>query len=174
MNFNLSLLLKGMAMGIAEAIPGVSGGTLAFITGIYERLLGAIKNVLDPAIFGILRREGIAAAWKRIDGGFLLQLVAGMAVGLVVATFTITELLERYPPAVWAFFFGLIIASAVYIGRQVSKWTATEIILFIVGTVIAYGLTVLNPLNGSSSLLMVFIAGAIAISALNLPGISGS
>lgn len=161
-------------MGIAEAIPGVSGGTLAFITGIYERLLGAIKNVLDPALITKLSQEGIKAAWKHIDGNFLVQLVGGMAVGLIVATFSITELLEKYPPAVWAFFFGLIIASAIYIARQVSRWTAKEVVLFLVGTAIAYGLTILNPLGGSSNPLLVFVAGAIAISALILPGISGS
>lgn len=161
-------------MGIAEAIPGVSGGTIAFITGIYERLLAAIRNVLDPHLFTILRKEGIAAAWRHIDGQFVLQLGGGMVGGLVVATFTITELLERYPPAVWAFFFGLIIASAIYIAKQVGKWSVIEIGLFLIGTAVAYGLTVLNPLNGSDQLLLVFIAGAIAISALILPGISGS
>lgn len=161
-------------MGVAEAIPGVSGGTIAFITGIYERLLQAIRSILDPAIIGMVGKEGFAAAWKHIDGSFLVQLVGGMVVGLVVATFTITELLVMYPPAVWAFFFGLIIASAIYIARQVGKWAPIEIVLFVLGTAVAYGLTVLNPLNGSENPLLVFMAGAIAISALILPGISGS
>lgn len=161
-------------MGVAEAIPGVSGGTIAFITGIYERLLQAIRSILDPAIIGMVRKEGFAVAWKHIDGSFLVQLVGGMVVGLIIATFTITELLVMYPPAVWAFFFGLIIASAIYIARQVGKWAPIEIVLFVLGTVVAYGLTVLNPLNGSENPLLVFMAGAIAISALILPGISGS
>lgn len=174
MNFNLSLLLKGMAMGIAEAIPGVSGGTIAFITGIYERLLGAINSILDPKAVSALRQEGVAAAWRHIDGTFLVTLVGGMAVGLISATFTITSLLEHYPPAVWAFFFGLIVASAIYIGKQVGRWTPTEVILFVLGTMVAYGLTIINPLGGSTSPVLVFLAGAVAISALILPGISGS
>lgn len=161
-------------MGIAEAIPGVSGGTIAFITGIYERLLQAINHILDPKAITTLRKEGLLAAWKHIDGNFLVMLVGGMAAGLITATFTITSLLEKYPPAVWAFFFGLIVASAIYIGKQVGKWTALEIVLFILGAVFAYGLTVLNPLGGSHSPLFVFLAGAVAISALILPGISGS
>lgn len=161
-------------MGIAEAIPGVSGGTIAFITGIYERLLNAISKILDPKIISTLRSEGLAAAWERIDGWFLLQLVGGMVGGLIIATFSISTLLEQYPPAIWAFFFGLILASALYVGKQVKRWSLTEIALFVFGTIFAYGLTVLNPLGGSTAPLFVFLAGAIAISALILPGISGS
>ncbi|PHI20846.1 hypothetical protein CEQ90_05640 [Lewinellaceae bacterium SD302] len=174
MKFELSLLLKGIAMGVAEAIPGVSGGTIAFITGIYERLLDAITKILDPAVITTLRKEGFSAAWERIDGWFLVQLVGGMAVGLIAAAFSITILLEEYPPAVWAFFFGLIIASAIYIGKQVGHWSALEIILFLAGAGFAYGLTIINPLGGSTAPIFVFLAGAIAISALILPGISGS
>lgn len=161
-------------MGIAEAIPGVSGGTIAFITGIYERLLDAINSILDPKALATLRSEGIAATWRHIDGNFLLSLLIGMAVGLVTATFTITSLLEHYPPAVWAFFFGLIVASAIYIGKQVNRWSLVEIVLFVIGVIVAYGLTVINPLGGSTSPVFVFLAGAVAISALILPGISGS
>lgn len=167
-------LLKGGAMGVAEAIPGVSGGTIAFITGIYERLLAAIGHVLDPGLLTLWRREGLAAVWKQIDGNFLLLLGGGMVVGLVTAIFSITGLLEHYPPVVWAFFFGLIVASAVYIFRQVGQWRALEILLLLVGALVAYFLTVLNPLSGSEQLWMVFLSGAIAISALILPGISGS
>lgn len=166
--------LKGMAMGIAEAIPGVSGGTIAFITGIYEQLLNAIGSILGPEVIGTLRREGVAPAWKAADGNFLLQLGFGMVLGLGIAVFTITELLIMYPPVVWAFFFGLIIASAVYIGKQITKWTPLNLSLLIVGATLAYFLTTINPLSGSDNPLLVFLAGAIAISALILPGISGS
>lgn len=163
-----------MAMGIAEAIPGVSGGTIAFITGIYERLLAAIGNILGPEVVGTLRRDGLTPAWKTADGGFIFQLGLGMVIGLGVAVYSITELLEMYPPVVWAFFFGLIIASAIYIGRQITKWGPTTIGLLILGAVAAFFLTTINPLAGSTNPLLVFISGAIAISALILPGISGS
>lgn len=170
----ISLILKGMAMGIAEAIPGVSGGTIAFITGIYERLLVAIGGILGPKVIGKLRREGVVSAYGAADGGFLLQLGGGMILGLGIAVFSITELLEMYPPVVWAFFFGLIISSAIYVARQVDKWNLLSVVLLVVGAVSAYLLTTINPMSGSSSLIFVFLAGMIAISALILPGISGS
>lgn len=172
-NFIL-LALKGMAMGIAEVIPGVSGGTIAFITGIYERLIEAIKSILGPEVWITLRKEGLAAAWKRAQGTFLVFLLIGMAMGIVLGVFGVSHLLENYPVLLWAFFFGLIIASALYIGRLVDRWTAKEVIALIVGTVVAYLITVLSPAQGSDSPGAVFLAGAIAISALILPGISGS
>jgi len=160
-------------MGIAEVIPGVSGGTIAFITGIYERLLDAIK-AFSPALIGTFRKEGVKGLWTAIDGTFLLTLVMGMVGGIVIGAFGVSYLLEEYPPVIWAFFFGLIIASAIYIGRQIEKWTAVEIILLIGGAVLAYFITTIAPVEWSRSLPVVFIAGAIAISALILPGISGS
>lgn len=169
----LSNILKGAAMGIAEVIPGVSGGTIAFITGIYERLLNAIK-AFSPALIGTFRKEGLKGLWTAIDGTFLLTLVMGMVGGIVIGAFGVSYLLEEYPPVIWAFFFGLIIASAIYIGRQIEKWTAVEIILLIAGAVLAYFITTIAPVEWSRSLPVVFIAGAIAISALILPGISGS
>jgi putative membrane protein len=171
---NLSIILKGMAMGIAEAIPGVSGGTIAFITGIYARLLEAIGGILGPKVLGSLRKEGLAPAWKAADGGFILQLGIGMVLGLGIAVLSITKLLEMYPPVVWAFFFGLIIASAVYIGKQITRWNVMTIGLLVVGAAFAFWLTTINPLAGSDSPVLVFLAGAIAITALILPGISGS
>ena len=171
---NLSIILKGMAMGVAEAIPGVSGGTIAFITGIYERLLRAIGGILGPEVVRTLRRDGLAPAWRAADGWFIAQLGTGMVLGLGIAVFSITELLERYPPVVWAFFFGLIVASAVYIGKQIERWTPLTLGLLVVGAVAAYGLTTINPLAGSANPALVFLAGAVAISALILPGISGS
>ncbi|MEM6395715.1 MAG: DUF368 domain-containing protein [Bacteroidota bacterium] len=171
---NFTLILKGAAMGMAEAIPGVSGGTIAFITGIYERLLNAIQSILGPGVFRGFKEDGIVGIWRAIDGTFLLQLGIGMAAGLVAMIFGMTELLERFPPVVWAFFFGLIIASAVYIGKQVEKWTAREIGLLIAGCAFAFGLTVINRMGGTTQPLIVFLSGALAISALILPGISGS
>lgn len=170
----LTLALKGMAMGIAEVIPGVSGGTIAFITGIYETLLETIKNILGPEVWVTLRKEGPGAAWRKANGLFLLFLLSGMATGVIFGVFFITHLLEHYPIHLWAFFFGLIIASAVYIGRQVEQWTITEVIALVAGTMLAYLITIATPAEGSTALGFVFISGIIAISALILPGISGS
>ncbi len=163
-----------MAMGIAEAIPGVSGGTIAFITGIYERLLKAIGGILGPKVVGSLRKEGLAPAWQAADGGFIFQLGIGMVLGLGIAVLSITKLLDMFPPVVWAFFFGLIIASAVYIGKQITRWNFLTIGLLVLGAAFAFWLTTINPLAGSDSPVLVFLAGAIAITALILPGISGS
>lgn len=171
---NLGLALKGMAMGIAEVIPGVSGGTIAFITGIYEKLIDTIKTVLGPDWIIAWRKEGIKSAWETANGNFLLFLIGGMAVGVIAGVFGVTYLLEHYPVLLWAFFFGLIIASAIYIGQQVKGWGLAEIIGLIAGTAIAYVITIASPAHGIEALWFVFIAGAIAISALILPGISGS
>lgn len=166
--------LKGMAMGVAEVIPGVSGGTIAFVTGIYERLLTAIKSVLSAKPLQLWRSDGLAAAWQGIDGVFVAWLLGGMATGVVTGIFTITYLIEHYPPVIWAFFFGLIIASVVYILRQVRGWKLTELLALLAGALLAYWITVASPMQGSESLPMVFFSGMIAISALMLPGISGS
>ena len=165
--------VRGMAMGMAEVIPGVSGGTIAFITGIYEKLLNTIK-AFSPSLLGDFKNNGVKGVWSAVNGNFLVFLLGGMVGGIVVGVFGISYLLETYPPAVWAFFFGLIIASAIYIGRQISQWGIAQVICLIIGAIVAYGITVITPSNGSESLPFVFISGAIAISALILPGISGS
>jgi putative membrane protein len=161
-------------MGIAEVIPGVSGGTIAFITGIYERLIRAIKNILGPEILNAFREGGVAEAWRRIDGAFVLSLIVGMSVGVITGVLGVSHLLENYPELLWAFFFGLILASAAFIARQVTKWGSREIATLIFGALIAFVITIATPAQGSDALWFVFIAGAIAISALILPGVSGS
>ena len=161
-------------MGMAEAIPGVSGGTIAFITGIYERLLRAIGAILGTQVAGTFRREGLRPAWREADGAFLLQLGGGMVLGLSIAVVVITALLRDYPTVVWGFFFGLIVSSAIYVGRQIKGWGPGVVTFLIGGAVIAYLLTTINPLAGSTSPLLVFFSGMLAISALILPGVSGS
>jgi putative membrane protein len=168
------IALKGMAMGIAEVIPGVSGGTIAFITGIYERLINVIKSILGPALIRAWRNGGVSEVWRQADGGFLTALLAGMAGGLIFGVFVVTHLLEHYPLLLWAFFFGLIVASAIYIGRQVRRWTGAEVLALVIGVALAYYITIATPAQGSEALPWVFLAGVIAISALILPGISGS
>lgn len=167
------LALKGMAMGIAEAIPGISGGTIAFITGIYEELLNTIK-AFGPDLIPIFKKEGLTGLWKAINGNFLFNLAIGMVVGIIIGVFGVTHLLETYPVLVWSFFFGLIISSAIYVGKQVDKWTIGEFVSLILGVAIAYFITVAVPAEGSENLGFVFLSGTIAISALMLPGISGS
>lgn len=161
-------------MGIAEVIPGVSGGTIAFITGIYEELIDTIKSVLGPNLFKGFKDGGIAGAWKAANGEFVVTLLTGMVIGVVGGVFTVVHLLETYPQLLWSFFFGLILASAIYMARQVNSWRVGEIVSLIIGTALAYYITVASPSQGSESLFFIFISGAIAISALILPGISGS
>lgn len=169
----MKLAMKGAAMGIAEVIPGVSGGTIAFVTGIYERLIDAIKAV-DLEFLGYVLKFKIGKAWAHIDGAFLGFLLLGMLGGIVVGVFGVSHLMERYPEELWGFFFGLILASALYIARRVSEWKLDKIGLLVLGAMMAFAITVLNPSSGNTSLFYVFICGAIAISALILPGISGS
>ncbi|MEM0994200.1 MAG: DUF368 domain-containing protein [Bacteroidota bacterium] len=173
MQNSLLIAIKGMAMGIAEVIPGVSGGTIAFITGIYEQLINTIK-AFGPQLFQAFKAGGIKQTWQTINGNFLLALMFGMAFGFVIGIFGITYLLETYPILLWSFFFGLIVASAIYVARQVSQWNPLNVIMLVVGAVFAYWITIAVPAAGNTALWFVFIAGAIAISALLLPGISGS
>lgn len=171
--FSLLTMIKGGFMGMAEVIPGVSGGTIAFITGIYERLINAIKEV-DLDALKLLGRFKLIDFFKKIDGFFLVNLAIGMFVGIVIGVLGIGHLLENYPAPVWGFFFGLIIASAIYIARKIDKWGIGVIIAGIIGLVFAVSITYLSPTEGSGNLIWVFLCGCIAISALILPGVSGS
>jgi putative membrane protein len=173
MNQNFPTLLKGLAMGIAEVIPGVSGGTIAFITGIYERLLSAIGS-FGPKLFKDYKEGGIGAVWKAIDGTFLAFLLGGMATGVVIGIFTITHLLETHPEPLWGFFFGLILASALVLRKEIGKLDVRTVIWLIVGAIIAFVITIVSPRDGSDSYIYLFFCGILAISALMLPGISGS
>ena len=168
------IALKGMAMGAADVVPGVSGGTIAFITGIYEELLESISNV-NFKLIKTLKLEGVKVAWKQVNGSFLVALFAGILISIISLAKTIKWLLEHEPLLLWSFFFGLVLASIIYIGKQVTKWNAIAIVILLVGAFIAYYVTTLNPLvTENSSILFMFLAGAIAICAMILPGISGA
>ena len=149
----VGLVLRGMAMGIAEIIPGVSGGTIAFITGIYKRLLDAITSV-NGEFVKILISGKIVAAFNHIDGFFLLRLIGGMALGIVAGVFGVSFMLESYPEIIWGLFFGLILASVPYMLTQLKAKFTRYILHFIIGAVIAYGVTVLVPAEGSESLIL--------------------
>jgi putative membrane protein len=169
----ITLALKGMAMGIAETIPGVSGGTIAFITGIYDELLESIKS-FDPSLIALFKKEGFGAVWTKIHGNFLVNLLIGMVLGIGIGLVAIEYFLLTYPPVVWAFFFGLIIASVIYIGKQIKKWNAGIVVALVIGAAIAFGITQIPIAKTNESLWFVFVCGALAVSALILPGISGS
>ncbi|EAQ41975.2 DUF368 domain-containing protein [Polaribacter sp. MED152] len=166
--------LKGMAMGAADVVPGVSGGTIAFISGIYEELLGSISNI-NLELFKTLKNEGFKIAWKKLNGNFLLALFIGIFISVVSLAKAIKYLLENEPILLWSFFFGLVLASIIYIAKQIKKWNFISVLVLIIGAFVAYYITTLNPLvNENSSLLFMFIAGALAICAMILPGISGA
>ncbi|MEO9569596.1 MAG: DUF368 domain-containing protein [Polaribacter sp.] len=166
--------LKGMAMGAADVVPGVSGGTIAFISGIYEELLGSISNV-NLGLLKTLKKDGLKAAWKQVNGNFLAALFTGIFVSIISLAKAIKYLLENEPILLWSFFFGLVLASIIYIAKQIYKWNFITVLVLIFGAFLAYFITTLNPMvSGDSSLLYIFFAGAIAICAMILPGISGS
>ncbi len=166
--------LKGIAMGAADVVPGVSGGTIAFISGIYEELLQSISNI-KLGLLKTLKNEGFKAAWTELNGNFLLSLFIGIIVSFLSLAKVISWLLETHPILLWSFFFGLVLASIIYVAKQIEKWNVISILLLIATTAIAYVITTLPPLvSEDSSMPFIFLAGAIAICAMILPGISGS
>ncbi len=171
--FNISTILKGGAMGIAEVIPGVSGGTIAFITGIYEQLINSIK-AFDKELISLIWSKQWRSAWEKINGLFLFQLLIGMVFGILVGIFGVTWLMDNYPEPLWSFFFGLILISAYIIGKQVKKWSLKYIVLMVLGVIVALLIVSASPSEGSTHPLYLVMCGVLAISALMLPGISGS
>nr|AOE12553.1 integral membrane protein [uncultured bacterium] len=167
------LLLKGMAMGAADVVPGVSGGTIAFISGIYEELLETINSVNLGAL-KTLKKEGVKATWKSINGNFIITLFLGIGISIASLAKLISYLLEAHPILIWSFFFGLVLASIVYVGKQVKSWNVGAVISLIIGTGLAFWITVLPPMANSGELWFIFVSGMIAICAMILPGISGS
>lgn len=169
----IKLFLKGMAMGAADTVPGVSGGTIAFISGIYEELLDSIRSI-GPQTLVVLRKQGLAGAWRQVNGSFLLTLVAGIGTSILLLVRPITWALQNEPVLLWSFFFGLIAASVWLCGRMVKQWTIGPFIGMVLGTGIAVAVGLMSAGSGSDSLWFYFFAGALAICAMILPGISGS
>ena len=166
--------LKGMGMGAADVVPGVSGGTIAFISGIYEELLTSISNV-NFGLLKTLKKEGFKVAWKQLNGAFLTSLFLGIFVSIVSLAKTIKYLLENEPILLWSFFFGLVVASIIFIGKQVENWNYKFLFLAMFGVAFGYIITIASSttLTEINYLFLVF-AGAIASCAMILPGISGS
>ncbi len=169
----VGVTLKGMLMGAADVVPGVSGGTIAFITGIYEELIKTIDN-LSIGLFIDLKRIGWKATVTKYNLGFLIALLSGIAISVLSLSKLITYLLETYPVLVWAFFFGLVLASVLYIGKQISKWNFIVVLAIIIGTVISYLITIAEPLGAPDSWWYLIFSGFIAIIAMILPGVSGA
>ena len=171
----LILSLKGMAMGAADVVPGVSGGTIAFISGIYEELIDTLNNI-NFSLLKHLKQEGIKSTWEKANGSFLIALLSGVFVSVISLAKGVEWLLEHQPILLWSFFFGLVLASIIYVGKQI-KTTPSDIKIFLamtIGTVVAYLITTLNPAETSDTNLFLFFAGALAICAMILPGISGA
>jgi putative membrane protein len=169
----LVISLKGLAMGAADAVPGVSGGTIAFISGIYEELINTISNV-NAGLIKSLFKEGIKPFWQQLNGNFLLALMVGIMVSFISVMRLAKYLLENHPILIWSFFFGLIVASIFFVGKQIQKWNLAVIISLIVGAFIAYYITTFPASSNNENPWFLFVAGAIAICAMILPGISGA
>ena len=167
------LMLKGMGMGAADVVPGVSGGTIAFIAGIYDELINSIKSINRESLTMLFTGKFKAFA-KKINAPFLLALISGIAISVFSLAKLITWLLTEQPILIWAFFFGLVLASTWFVMKDIREWNVKTTPTFIAGAAIAYYITVATPADTPSNLLFIFCCGAIAICAMILPGISGS
>lgn len=165
--------LKGLAMGAADAVPGVSGGTIAFISGIYEELINTISGV-NFSLITTLKKQGFGAFWKQLNGNFITALLIGIVISFVSFMKLAKYLIEYHPILIWSFFFGLIVASIYFVGKQITKWNFPSILGVVIGTIVAYYITTIPASNVNDSPYFLFFAGALAICAMILPGISGS
>jgi putative membrane protein len=167
------LFIKGMSMGIANVIPGVSGGTIALITGIYEDLINSLKS-FDTKSLRLITSIDILGFIKHTNLYFLLAVFGGSIVSVFSIASLFKYLFAEYPILIWAFFFGLIIASIYFVGKRISKWNTTTIFSLAIGTLVAISLSFMTPASENDNLFFVFICGIIGISGMMLPGLSGS
>ncbi|GAB4333392.1 MAG: DUF368 domain-containing protein [Flammeovirgaceae bacterium] len=168
------LYLKGIAMGAADVVPGVSGGTIAFISGIYEELLSSIKSI-DLKAFKLVFTGQWKSFWTKINGTFLVVLLSGIATAIVSTAKLILYLLENHPILIWSFFFGLVIASAILVSQKIKNWNILNIISLLIGTGVSYYITTISVVaDESTNIAYIFLCGMVAICAMILPGISGS
>ena len=165
--------IKGACMGAADVIPGVSGGTIAFIMGIYDDFVGSIARI-DKEAVKMLFKGQFKALWQHINGGFLLSLIIGILVSVVALAGIMQRLLDTHPIQTWAFFFGLIVASSIFILKGISGWRIREGIMLVLGVALGVVICTLSPTQTSDDLWFIFLSGALAICAMILPGISGS
>ena len=169
----LLLVLRGMAMGAVDVIPGVSGGTMALITGIYEELINSIKS-FNAGLISTLRKHGITVAWERINGYFLTAVLSGILISIFSLVRLLSWLFDNHAMLIWAFFFGLIVGSVFYVGSRIKNRNLPSWLFLIAGTVVAYYVTIATPATGPDHLWFILLAGGIAFCAMILPGISGA
>lgn len=168
-----AVFFKGMAMGAADVVPGVSGGTIAFITGIYEELINSLKNI-NPSALKTLLQQGPKAFWLQVNGNFLCLLLAGILTSFVSFAHLLSFLLAEHAIALWAFFFGLVLASTWLVGKSINFRCPMSLLALLVGFIVAFAITLSPAVAVEPTLLKVYFAGALAICAMVLPGISGS
>jgi putative membrane protein len=168
-----SVFFKGMAMGAADVVPGVSGGTMAFITNIYEKLISSLNNI-DLTALSYLAKGRLGALFQRVNGFFLLTLLFGVLTAVFTLAKLVLFLLNSYPILVWSFFMGLILASAWVVAQRIKQWNTLVLLLLLSGTAIAYFVTETRIINTPDTGPYVFVAGLVSIMAMILPGISGS
>jgi len=169
----LILFLKGMAMGAADVVPGVSGGTIAFITGIYDELLNSIRSANLTAL-QLLLKGRFADLWAHMNLAFVLVLGSGIALSLLSLSKLVLYLMEHQPILLWSFFFGLVLASIWSVGKQIERFGPGMVGLFVLGAAVAFWITTVSPSQSPESWWFIMLSGAIAICAMILPGISGS
>jgi putative membrane protein len=169
----IAVVFKGMAMGAANVIPGVSGGTIALITGVFERLINAIKSFNITALKLIFKGEFRAFA-AHVDLLFLITLFAGVGIAIISLAKILEKLFVSHPVYVWSFFFGLVLASVWFVGKTVGKWHAGSIVSFIIGTIFAISISIMNPASENSATYYLFLCGIVAVCSMILPGLSGS
>lgn len=169
----IMVAVKGACMGAADVIPGVSGGTIAFITGIYDDLLGSI-NAIDATAVKLFFTGKFKEFWKHINGSFLVSLFCGILISVLTIAGLMQYLLEHHPIQTWAFFFGLIVASSIFILRGIEGWNLKAVLFLIFGVFLGVTICTLSPTTTPDALWFIFLSGAIAICAMILPGISGS
>jgi len=173
-SYYLVLTLKGMAMGAADAVPGISGGTIALLLGIYEKLINTIGNI-NISLLKDLKSNGFTYFWQKLNGNFLLSLIIGIGISLITFVKITAYLFDKYPILIWSFFLGLVLATIYVIYKLIKSWNYINIIFVIIATLISFYLTKINAIdNINISLSYILICGIIAASAMIIPGISGA
>ena len=173
MKHYIILFLKGIAIGVANVIPGVSGGTIALVTEIYERLLNALKSLNIKAL-RLLLSLNIREFIKYTDFYFQISVFSGSIISLFSIAKLFEYLLQDHPILIWSFFFGLILASVYFVGKRITNWNKTNKLVLCIGTIIALSMSFITPATENSNLFFVFICGIVGVSGLMLPGLSGS
>ena len=171
---NIVVALKGFAMGAANVIPGVSGGTIALLTGIFNELIDSLNAIMSISTWKLLIKGNFKEFWKTINGTFLLWL----AIGVIISVFSLAKLMEyvlaHHPVQTWAFFFGLIVVSAVFLLYDIKDWKGSDVIWLVLGVALGAFICLMSPTETTSDLWFIAVCGAIAICTMILPGISGS